>query len=180
MPYKVKGKCVYKKSGKKMGYTKGSTKKYLAALHANESVMTPCGCQPDVENFSDDVRNTTIGELLQQIKGNDEDLYFALVQWLREHYQEFNNDQEGPPAENFASLDDGIIGNIKKMMNSGMGLGGGESISTRGPGMGMHRRGPGRGIAMIRIRRESKKAKKKPDTKLMVEAFKDLKKNNLI
>ena len=41
MPYKVKGKCVYKKdTGKKVGCTKGSVKKYLAALHmhANESL----------------------------------------------------------------------------------------------------------------------------------------------
>ena len=36
MPYKVKGKCVYKKdTGKKVGCTEGSVKKYLAALHAN-------------------------------------------------------------------------------------------------------------------------------------------------
>ena len=41
MPYKVEGKCVYKKdTGKKVGCTKGSVKKYLAALHmhANESL----------------------------------------------------------------------------------------------------------------------------------------------
>lgn len=41
MPYKVVGKCVYKKdTGKKVGCTKGSIKKYLAALqiHANESL----------------------------------------------------------------------------------------------------------------------------------------------
>lgn len=36
MPYKVKGKCVYKKdTGEKVGCTRGSVKKYLAALHAN-------------------------------------------------------------------------------------------------------------------------------------------------
>ena len=36
MPYKAKGKCVYRKdTGKKIGCTKGSVKKYLAALHAN-------------------------------------------------------------------------------------------------------------------------------------------------
>lgn len=36
MPYKTKGKCVYKKdTGKKVGCTKGSVKKYLAALHIN-------------------------------------------------------------------------------------------------------------------------------------------------
>jgi hypothetical protein len=41
MPYKTKGKCVYKAdTGKKVGCTKGSVKKYLAALHthANESL----------------------------------------------------------------------------------------------------------------------------------------------
>jgi hypothetical protein len=36
MPYFVKGKCVYKKDGgAKVGCTKGSVQKYLAALHAN-------------------------------------------------------------------------------------------------------------------------------------------------
>lgn len=36
MPYKIKGKCIYKKrTGKKVGCTKGSVKKYLAALQAN-------------------------------------------------------------------------------------------------------------------------------------------------
>jgi hypothetical protein len=36
MPYKKKGKCVYKKdTGKKVGCTDGSVDKYLAALHAN-------------------------------------------------------------------------------------------------------------------------------------------------
>lgn len=36
MPYEARGKCVYKKDGgAKVGCTKGSVKKYLAALHAN-------------------------------------------------------------------------------------------------------------------------------------------------
>lgn len=36
MPYKVKGKCVYKKdTGKKVGCTDGPIEDYLAALHAN-------------------------------------------------------------------------------------------------------------------------------------------------
>ena len=41
MPYEARGKCVYKKdTGKKVGCTEGSVKKYLAALrmHANESI----------------------------------------------------------------------------------------------------------------------------------------------
>lgn len=34
MPYKIQGKCIYKKdTGKKVGCTKGDVKKYLAALH---------------------------------------------------------------------------------------------------------------------------------------------------
>lgn len=36
MPWKVKGKCIYKKNtGKLVGCTKGPVKKYLAALHMN-------------------------------------------------------------------------------------------------------------------------------------------------
>lgn len=36
MPYKAKGKCVYKAdTGKKVGCTKGPVSKYLAALYAN-------------------------------------------------------------------------------------------------------------------------------------------------
>ena len=36
MPYEVKGKCIFKKDGgAKVGCTKGSVDKYLAALHAN-------------------------------------------------------------------------------------------------------------------------------------------------
>jgi len=44
MPYKIKGKCVYRKdTGKKVGCTKGSVKKYITALRiatANESFKT--------------------------------------------------------------------------------------------------------------------------------------------
>lgn len=36
MPYKIKGKCIYKKDGgAKVGCTKGDVHKYMAALHAN-------------------------------------------------------------------------------------------------------------------------------------------------
>ena len=36
MPYKSRGKCVYKKdTGKKVGCTTGSVEKYMRALHAN-------------------------------------------------------------------------------------------------------------------------------------------------
>ena len=41
MPYKVKGKCIVKKDGgAKVGCTKGSVDKYLAALHANVDEST--------------------------------------------------------------------------------------------------------------------------------------------
>ena len=41
MPYKVKGQCIFKKdTGKKVGCTKGSVDKYLAALHANVDEST--------------------------------------------------------------------------------------------------------------------------------------------
>lgn len=41
MPYEVRGKCIYKKDGgAKVGCTKGSVKKYLAALHANANEST--------------------------------------------------------------------------------------------------------------------------------------------
>ena len=44
MPYTVRGKCVYKKdTGKKVGCTKGSVQKYLAALQINaEQVQYEC------------------------------------------------------------------------------------------------------------------------------------------
>lgn len=36
MPYRIQGKCIYnKETGRKIGCTKGSVKKYLAALYAN-------------------------------------------------------------------------------------------------------------------------------------------------
>jgi len=36
MPYVARGKCIYRKdTGKKVGCTKGSVKKYMRALHAN-------------------------------------------------------------------------------------------------------------------------------------------------
>ncbi len=51
MPYKAKGKCVYKSdSNKKVGCTDGPVKKYLAALHANvpdaKNECMECNCNP--------------------------------------------------------------------------------------------------------------------------------------
>lgn len=61
----------------------------------------PCGCMgDDVENFSDEIRNMPVSELLNQIKGNNNDLYRSLVTYIRDTYQEFDSDNipEGPPA----------------------------------------------------------------------------------
>ena len=59
MPYKAKGKCVYKAdTGKKVGCTKGSIKKYLAALHANV---------PDAKE-----EEIKLGDMIKEIQsGND-------------------------------------------------------------------------------------------------------------
>jgi hypothetical protein len=53
MPYKTKGKCVYKKdTGKKVGCTKGSVKKYLAALHINaESIDIKKIIREEINDF---------------------------------------------------------------------------------------------------------------------------------
>jgi hypothetical protein len=57
MPYKARGKCVYKAdTGKKVGCTKGPVKKYLAALHANV---------PDAKN--EEVEPIKLSELVKQI-----------------------------------------------------------------------------------------------------------------
>lgn len=52
MPYKAKGKCIYKKTtGQKVGCTKGSVKKYMAALHANVKESK----KPSFQRFFDSV-----------------------------------------------------------------------------------------------------------------------------
>jgi len=56
MPYKVKGKCVYKKdTGKKVGCTDGSIKKYLAALHANSN-----------ESLDHELTQTNLEEMIRE------------------------------------------------------------------------------------------------------------------
>jgi len=76
MPYKVKGKCVYKKDGgAKVGCTKGSVDKYLAALHANanESIKeanTLKGGKSDKLSLQDiaDKFDVTIEQIKSQIQ----------------------------------------------------------------------------------------------------------------
>lgn len=63
MPYKVKGKCVYKKdTGKKVGCTKGPVKKYLAALHIN--------AHESMETFKDYQKRTYKETFLNTIAGD--------------------------------------------------------------------------------------------------------------
>lgn len=60
MPYTVKGKCVYKKdSGAKVGCTKGSVDKYLAALHANAK-----------ESIMETLENSTLIDFIKSLEGS--------------------------------------------------------------------------------------------------------------
>lgn len=54
MPYKIVGKCIYKKdTGAKVGCTKGDVHKYMAALqmHAHESVQEDKDQLNEIRNF---------------------------------------------------------------------------------------------------------------------------------
>jgi predicted DNA-binding protein YlxM (UPF0122 family) len=72
MPYKVKGKCVYKKEDNtKVGCTKGSVDKYLAALHANvDEANTIKGGKADKLSVKDiaDKFNVSVDSVKSQIK----------------------------------------------------------------------------------------------------------------
>ena len=72
MPYKVKGKCVYKKdTGKKVGCTNGSVDKYLAALHANvDEANTLKGGKSDKLSIKDiaDKFEVSVDKIESQIK----------------------------------------------------------------------------------------------------------------
>jgi hypothetical protein len=60
MPWYSKGKCVYKKSdNKKVGCTKGSVKKYLAALHINAHEDAPRKKMKSFKDFWEDTTNPT-------------------------------------------------------------------------------------------------------------------------
>lgn len=50
------------------------------------SVTTPV-------EFSDAIRNMSVGELLNQIKGTEQDLYIKLTKFLRDVYHETNEDE---------------------------------------------------------------------------------------
>ena len=66
MPYKVKGKCVYKKdTGKKVGCTDGPIKDYLAALHANAD---------ESEETTKDQLKDAIRSVLEQMDPNWRDV----------------------------------------------------------------------------------------------------------
>ena len=75
MPYTVKGKCIYKKDGgAKVGCTKRSVDKYLAALHANanesiEEANTLKGGKSDKLSLQDiaDKFDVTIEQIKSQI-----------------------------------------------------------------------------------------------------------------
>lgn len=76
MPYIIRGKCVYKKdTGKKVGCTKGSVDKYLAALHANanesiQEINTIKGGKSDNMSLQDiaDKFDVSIDKIQAQLK----------------------------------------------------------------------------------------------------------------
>jgi hypothetical protein len=69
MPYKIKGNCIYKKdTGKKVGCTKGSVKKYLAALHAN----VPDAKKNEIKSKLKEVLRRSLKETLLSETANSE------------------------------------------------------------------------------------------------------------
>lgn len=79
MPYKIKGKCIYKKdTGKKVGCTKGSVKKYMKALHANvNESLNECY---ELKNaiVSDDKSEATVLFRLTKSPGSEIGLVFSM------------------------------------------------------------------------------------------------------
>jgi len=79
MPYKIKGKCIYKKdTGKKVGCTKGSVKKYLAALHANASESIDHGLTE--EEFQEIIREELKSVLKERKKMHHNEFKQLLVE----------------------------------------------------------------------------------------------------
>lgn len=75
MPYKTKGKCVYKKdTDKKVGCTEGPVKDYLGALHANvkkESFDSLINKYLEKYLFEDAMASTTTTSPTQPAKSTD-------------------------------------------------------------------------------------------------------------
>lgn len=87
MPYRIQGKCIYKKDGgAKVGCTKGDVHKYMAALHANASESV------------DDINNEDTKELIKRL--------------IRENFGLFIKD-ESPDSISFDITSKNIpVGNI--------------------------------------------------------------------
>lgn len=78
MPYKAKGKCVYKKTkdgkmGAKVGCTKGDVKQYLKALYANDPKAAKDELKEIVEAFNMGKKKEELmaemGEMHNSVKG---------------------------------------------------------------------------------------------------------------
>lgn len=105
MPYFTKGKCVYKKSsGKKVGCTKGSVKKYVAALHANvkepinecmeyKDIITDNETEASVYFTLTDDPSTEIGLVFSLAKNKDNkpeaDYSFGIIKDKKGRIQKF-------------------------------------------------------------------------------------------
>lgn len=90
MPYVARGKCIFKKDGgAKVGCTKGSVKKYLAALHANANESE--------DKSLDEVRlfiRKTLSEAVEKKEEAGDDIHLPeltmkkkdLIKYLKELY----------------------------------------------------------------------------------------------
>ena len=109
MPYKTKGKCVYKKdTGTKVGCTEGPVNDYLAALHANvnkESFDSLINQYLTKYLFEDAMASTAVSPT-QPAKSNDpkaEALKKAKAEILKRKLQSSNRQPTQGEVEAFAA-----------------------------------------------------------------------------
>lgn len=111
MPYKAKGKCVYKAdTGKKVGCTKGPVSKYLAALHAN--VPDAKHENLNKENNMNEANNTKPAINPETLK--------KIVQYLAkeaEHFQNYVGVDASYDVE-FGTIDDIITDSKNKKLQN--------------------------------------------------------------
>ena len=84
MPYKAKGKCVYKKTkdgkmGAKVGCTKGDVKQYLKALYANDPKAAKDELKEIVEAFSIGKKMEELNTGMQEMHDNVKNMYETMT-----------------------------------------------------------------------------------------------------
>lgn len=113
MPYKAKGKCVYKKTkegklGAKVGCTKGSVKQYLKALYASDPRAAKNELAQIVEAFNvEKKKQSLMGELSEiqnQVKGMYETMNSEGYEKSLDEVEKMHNEMKRLYAE-IAKLD---------------------------------------------------------------------------